>query len=190
MSGNGALISIVIAMTISQIWEQIEAWYAQNAPDEQVLNDGASDEQIAEVESVLGLELPGEIKESLRRHDGTSEDGWATGTLNSCEDIIFNTNIWREIVAKDDLDDYVSDSPELKPGWWGPKRVMLDRDGAGNGTALDLDPSEQGRVGQLIDMDHEVGPSLSYDSYLEYLTECLEELQKGEWADGYFEPAY
>lgn len=174
-------------MTIHELWDQIDAWYAENAPEEQPLNDGASDDDIARVESILGVQLPDEIKASLRRHDGSDEECWATGTLASCEDMISDTEIWREIEAKH-ADDaaFVSESPELKEGWWRDGWVMIDRDGAGNGNAVDLDPSDQGSHGQLIDMDHEVGPSLSYANYVEYLEDCLAELQKGRWDDGYY----
>lgn len=174
-------------MTIDELWNQIEAWYAQNAPDEQPLNGPASGEDIARVESLLGVQLTEDLKASLRRHDGTDDDCWATGTLMSCEDIISDTEIWREIVAKYEEDQvFVSESPELKQGWWRDAWVMIDRDGAGNGTAVDLDPSEQGVHGQLIDMDHEVGPALRNANYVEYLEECLAELQKGRWDDGYY----
>ena len=176
-------------MTINEIWDEIEAWYDENVADAEPLNDGASDDEIADVEAQLGVELPAEVKESLQRHNGSAFGGWATGTLLECATIVADSQSWRQIVAKDGGADTENEDAELKPGWWRDAWVMIDKDADGSGYALDLDPADEGNIGQVIRQESDGGPSLSFDSFVEYLEFCLGELEEGEWANGIFVPA-
>lgn len=172
---------------VAAVWDDIERWYdAQGAA--RVLQPPATQEQIAAVESTLGVELPAQVKASLRRHDGTPDGGWPKGRLLSCDGILGETGVWRSLLADGTFDnhkDFHSGGDALKPGWWNTGWVCLDADGAGNGSVLDLSPGPAGKVGQVIDMDHEVGPSgpLAND-FVGYLTDVAARLEEFSVVDG------
>ncbi|OAR22076.1 hypothetical protein A8W25_29910 [Streptomyces sp. ERV7] len=172
---------------VAAVWEDIERWYAAQGAAHLILPP-ATDEQIASVESTLGLQLPEEVKASLRRHDGSADGGWPKGRLLSCDGILSETAVWRDLLADgtfDDLKDFHSGGKALKAGWWNTGWVSVDADGAGNGSVLDLAPGPEGKVGQVIDMDHEVGPSGPIASdFVGYLTDVAARLEEFSVVDG------
>ena len=168
---------------ISAIWERIEAWHAANDQTEN-LNPGATAEAITQAEKDMGLTFPPEMRESLLRHDGSVDDGWPTGELLSLERMADERKVWMDLLQNGTFDGNAShneSSEALQPGWWNPAWIPLDADGGGNGAVIDLAPGPQGTVGQVIDMDHEVGPSgPKYVSLAAYLEAMLERLSEAE----------
>lgn len=165
---------------IADLWRRIEAWYeAQGASH--LLNPGASGETIAEAEKQLGVSFPAELRESLRRHDGSNVMGWAGGELLSLERIASERHIWLELLGDGTFDpnaDHNEESTFLQSGWWNAAWIPLDADGGGNGAVIDMAPGPDGQVGQIVDMDHEVGPSgPQYDSLTEYLEAVADGLE-------------
>lgn len=172
---------------INAIWEHIEAWYASQKAAH-LLHPGASAEAIASAEKQLGVPLPLQLRQSLQRHDGTAEGGWRYGTLLGVESIQAEEKIWRELLdngtfsANADHDASEGDA-SIQKGWWVRGWIPLDADGAGNGNVVDIVPGPNGVVGQIIDMDHEVGPSgPEFSSLAEYLEDVLKDLESGEFA--------
>ncbi|MFC6592600.1 SMI1/KNR4 family protein [Deinococcus lacus] len=169
---------------VSAIWERIEAWYgAQGASH--LLNPAATPQAIADAEKALSLTFPAELKESLLRHNGTLEGHWPKGELLALERIIHEHTIWMDILQDEnsrDLADHNEDDLYLQSGWWNAGWIPLDADGAGNGAAIDTAPAEDGKVGQILDMDHEVGPSGPiFDSLAEYLLAVARGLGASEY---------
>lgn len=171
---------------LETVWQRIETWYAANAPAS-ALRPGASERAVAAAESELGLTFPAEFRASLLRHDGTAEGAWPTGTLLPVEGILSEAGIWRGLLEGGDFgEDADHDASEggglTQPGWWVRGWVPVDADGAGNGAVLDLDPGPRGQVGQLLDMDHEVGPSGPHHaSFVAYLRHVADELDSGAY---------
>lgn len=182
---------------VSSVWARIEEWYAEREITHFLLPP-ATAEDIAAVESELGVSLPEVVTLSLRRHNGSKEGGWPAGELLSCAEMIRETTIWRDLLADGTFDRMAECNADdenaqgLKPGWWNTGWVSLDADGGGNGSVLDLSPGVGGDIGQILDMDHEVGPSGPAASDLvEYLTSRLEELEDCAVIDGeYLEVEY
>lgn len=59
--------------SIQEIWTDIETWYKGNTPRlYRMLRAGASDRQIRRLERRIGLALPEDYIDSLRRHNGGS----------------------------------------------------------------------------------------------------------------------
>ncbi|RFU86354.1 glucan synthase 1-like protein [Streptomyces triticagri] len=180
---------------LAEQWRQLEEWYAQEG-GAHLLRGPASPEAIAGVEQELGVTLPEELKRSLELHDGTEEDGWPGGTLLSCAGIVKETGIWRELLADGSFDKRSHHDPEddedledaeraVQPGWWNEGWICIDADGAGNGAVIDLAPGPGGTRGQLLDMDHEVGPSgPTAHGFIDYLDDVLEELDDCSVVDG------
>lgn len=174
------------AMSIAQLWDVIDEWYATRGASLQ-LNPPASAEAIDALAAHLGVTLPDQLRESLSRHDGTPEGGWPRGELLSCARIADETTGWRDLVSGGELGDRApSDpAPQMAPVWWHQGWLSLDSDGAGNGAVLDLAPGTGGAVGQILDMDHEVGPSGPRQPDLAaYLQAVLDELAGFTTLDG------
>ncbi|WP_223767319.1 SMI1/KNR4 family protein [Streptomyces huiliensis] len=61
----------------SESWHRIDAWLAAHAPsDAALLNPPAAEDDIRQAERVLGIQLPADLAESLRCHNGAS--AWTT----------------------------------------------------------------------------------------------------------------
>ena len=153
------------------------------------LNAGASEADFAELEQTLGYALPEEFKELYRVANGEADiDGVFAGEeWLSIERIIDEYNIWQELYQngtfqEDDGTPYGCE-PEagIKPDfWWNPKWIPLSADGGGNGKMIDLDPSEQGTAGQIIQMwhDDEAREKVA-NSLREFLQNYVRDLEAG-----------
>lgn len=168
---------------MTSIWQKIEAWYAENGASH-LLNPGASEADITATEKRLNVNFPPELRESLRRHNGSTEDGWVAGELLSLEGIEREHALWTELLNDGAFDINASinaGNEEVQSGWWHPAWIPLDADGGGNGCFVDTAPGPAGTVGQVRYMDHEVGPESEAQSLTDYLKEVLEELDSGEY---------
>ena len=153
------------------------------------LNAGASEADFAELEQTLGYALPEEFKELYRVANGETDiDGVFAGEeWLSIERIIDEYNIWQELYQngtfqEDDGTPYGCE-PEagIKPDfWWNPKWISLTADGSGNSKMIDLDPSEQGTAGQIIQMwhDDEAREKVA-NSLREFLQNYVRDLEAG-----------
>lgn len=181
-------------MSINDQWERIEAAFTA-AGIRHALNDPASPEAIDALESELGLTLPPELRESLERHDGTTDGDWPGGALLGVNGIQGEAKVRRELVEDNTFADAADHDASngkgsIKPGWWNLGWIPLDADGGGNGKVVDADPGENGVVGQVLDMDHEVGPSGPYfGSVSDYLKDIADRIESGalRWDGGIWE---
>ena len=152
------------------------------------LNAGASEADFAELEQTLGYALPEEFKELYRVANGETDiDGVFAGEeWLSIERIIDEYNIWQELYQngtfQDDGTPYGCE-PEagIKPDfWWNPKWISLTADGSGNSKMIDLDPSEQGTAGQIIQMWHDDSRrEKAANSLREFLENYVRDLEAG-----------
>src|SRR4051794_24251452 len=56
---------------VKTVWQRIESWLSQNAPPVlRSLQGGATEQDIASAEAVIGQSLPSDYRESLLIHDG------------------------------------------------------------------------------------------------------------------------
>ena len=153
------------------------------------LNAGASEADFAELEQTLGYALPEEFKELYRVADGKADifcvlagEEWL-----SIERVIDEYKVWQELYQngtfqEDDGTPYGCE-PEagIKPDfWWNPKWIPLTADGSGNGKMIDLDPSEQGTAGQIIQMWHDdAAREKEANSLREFLENYVRDLEAG-----------
>lgn len=147
-------------MEIEEIWTRIDTWLAANAPEMlEALNPGASDNDIADTETFLGVTFPDDVRASYKIHDGQLPD--QPGLLDareflSLERIRDEWKVWKELLDGGDFDGINSEPHEgIKNDWWNPAWIPLTYDGAGNHDCLDLDPAPGGKVGQIIEMWHD-----------------------------------
>lgn len=149
------------------------------------LNAGTSEADFAELEQTLGYALPEEFKELYRVANGETDiDGVFAGEeWLSIERIIDEYNVWNQLYQEDDGSDFGCDPEDagIKPDfWWNPKWISLTADGSGNSKMIDLDPSEQGTAGQIIQMWHDdAAREKVADSLREFLQNYVRDLEAG-----------
>ena len=154
------------------------------------VNAGASEADFAELEQTLGYALPEEFKELYRVANGEADiyGVFAGEERLSIERIIDEYDIWQALHAdgsfqNDDGSDFGCQPEDagIKPDfWWNPKWIPLTADGSGNSKMIDLDPAEQGRVGQIIQMWHDdAAREKEAASLREFLQNYVRDLEAG-----------
>lgn len=181
----------LVARMQAQLDALVKEYHAAAAELElSFVNAGASEADFAELEQTLGYALPEEFKELYRVANGEADDIYgvfAGEEWLSIERIIDEYNIWQELYQngtfqEDDGTPYGCE-PEagIKPDfWWNPKWIPLTADGSGNSKMIDLDPAEQGRVGQIIQMWHDdAAREKEAASLREFLQNYVRDLEAG-----------
>jgi len=176
---------------VNAAWDRIEKWFSEKAPDME-LGAGAGAADITALETHIGVALPEELKASLMRHNGV--ENWTKGELLSTEGIKREWSCWAGLVDDGTFDDCTGEENDcLQKCWFDKSWIPIDADGGGNGACLDLNPGSKGTVGQIIDMDHEVGASgPQFADFAAYLEETAKMLEGGKYSveDGYLEEIY
>lgn len=148
---------------VAELWERIEAWFAENLPDGELrLRPPATESAIAAAEGELGVTFPASYRQSLQAHDGQDDEPtvlWLpyAHRLGSLESILDCHR--RDPVIADEEIDYDFDpsldldrSGRVKQGPWARRLVPIagstywdyDR------LAIDYDPGPNGQVGQIV----------------------------------------
>ncbi|MGL5058964.1 MAG: SMI1/KNR4 family protein [Microcoleus sp.] len=165
MTWINSKVDVILENSMQEIWTKIETWLIANAPQIfEELQPGASEFRISELEELLSIQLPEDVKSSYRIHDGqfTYNYGLIYGReLLSLERIADEWHVWKELLDSDTFktEDGEDIGSEAAPGicnvWWSPKWIPLTYDGAGNHDCLDLNPAVGGTVGQIVTMWHD-----------------------------------
>ncbi|WP_066800945.1 SMI1/KNR4 family protein [Moraxella oblonga] len=154
---------------MQQIFNRIHAQFARLKEYHQSdvdlsFNDGASDDDFAKLEKVLGFALPNEFKEIYRIHNGSDNNGvFIDEVWFSIDNIISEYQVWIDLYngghfKDDENNDYgcEPENDEIKSNFWfNPKWIPLTGNGCGDSKMIDLDPSNTGTVGQIIQMWHD-----------------------------------
>lgn len=88
---------------IAHSWKKIESWVENNYPElRDQLCEGATQNDVNELEHELDCSLPIEVRESLQKHDGQERGGQPTGIifgcmLLDCEEIVQEWKNWRVV---------------------------------------------------------------------------------------------
>jgi cell wall assembly regulator SMI1 len=171
---------------ITEVWTQLKSWLATNIPQMlEGMNEGASEQQISDLEANLGVTLPDDYKTFLRLCNGESDDsevGFYDGELLSARHVWNQAKSWRDLVADGTFEGEFSD-PEtgIRNDWWNPKWIPFTHSGSGDHLCLDLDPAPGGTVGQVISMWHDDGRrEMMYANFTAWLEHVLHGLESGE----------
>lgn len=173
---------------MQEIWLRIEAWLRTNAPEHlDILASGASDVQISELEALLSIQLPEDIKSSYRIHNG--QTSYDYGLINGCEFLSLERikdewQIWKGLLDSGTFQDEDGQDQGCEPDlgvcnvWWSSKWIPLTYDGCGNHDCLDLAPAEGGNIGQIISMWHDAPErKILASSFRDWLQNYAEELE-------------
>ena len=183
---------------IQFLWQRIETWMRTHAPHAwHMLLPGASETDIHQTEITLSITFPEDFKASYRLHNG----GYTIRLVSEMqilplEKIISDWQIFQEIKEGGSWDDFIpyyfTDSVvqsgwqtgPIQPTWWNSHWIPFGGDRAGNACCLDLDPAPEGSRGQIIDWDHEAGPSrVLAAGFLEVLSTFANDLEAGKYGD-------
>lgn len=126
-------------------------------------NDGATDDDFAKLEQVLGFELPKEFKDIYRIHNGSANQGnFVDYEWLSIQRIIEFYQVWLEWYQSGEFNENGLDfgceptSTAIKEQyWWNPRWIVITDNQCFDGKMIDLDPSETGTKGQIIQMWHD-----------------------------------
>ena len=120
-------------------------------------------DSLSDLESSLSILLPEDVKSFYRLCNGQSsfDYGIINGTeLLSLERIKDEWNVWKDLLdaghlIQDNGIDSAGIDPEICQFWWSPKWIPVTYDGGGNHDCLDLAPTAEGTIGQIITMWHD-----------------------------------
>lgn len=173
-----------VVATVKQIWADIETWYKKNAPNRfEDLLPGAKEEEISQFESRISLFLPEDYRASLKIHNGevyVHSYNYLNldGVLNSWSNI---THLSEQGVFADH-EILEQGSGVIQNTWWDSGWIPFAEDSGGNMICLDLNPADDGVVGQILYMDIQEGPSLSeFKSFLDWLKYYRDGLHIGKY---------
>ena len=180
---------------MNEYWQEIEEIFKpQKYRDLFKLNDGASQSDLDNLESSIGLELPQSVKDFYRVHNG-QEPYWQNQQLSPgmffnwvflpIEAIAQNWQTWHELqYMNQDIADDMSSYPEghiknlyTNDGW-----IPLIDDFGGNHVGIDLDPDINGVSGQLIIFGADENEKrLIASSFTKFLEKYLFWLKNKQW---------
>lgn len=167
-------------MRVAEIWAEIDKWMEANAP---AVADGlappATTDEIAMLEDSLDLSLPKEIEDSLRKHNGETEDEvwiFVDWSLLSTSNIAV---LWKRELKKPKTSKGRSNDRRIKSNTWSKKWIPFAYDGSGGFLIVDMDPGDEGNAGQIIRTSHDDENSFVATSFGEFLERYKSALGSG-----------
>jgi cell wall assembly regulator SMI1 len=191
---------------IAQSWARIQEWLRRNTGGRIELPKGATAAQIKQAESVLGFELPHDVRESYRLHNGSQSFArrgisyprvclYRVGYLmpivkprhlpgNFFRDVLGSWKVMGQMLSEGDFDYPGFKSKPgrhpIKSDWWNLRWVPITDDEQGGHLCVDMAPKKGGRVGQLIDWWKARGATkVIAKSLTHWLAEVADELETG-----------
>ncbi len=153
--------------SVIDLWQRIDQWLATHAPRIlEELKPGASEVDLVEAEATLGFALPEDFKASYRIHNGGGTS--LVGLLEGMTEGLSPLKWLSAHEASNEPADFVA-NPERKhqpvqPVMWHPGWLVFATNAGGSSfgsdLCLDLAPAAGGQVGQVIEWEQGVGPTL------------------------------
>jgi cell wall assembly regulator SMI1 len=146
----------------------------------------------------MAITLPEDFKTSCRVHNGGYVMDLVTEmTMLSLVEIVAEWQMFQELEEVGTWSDAAPpyyftakirqsgwQTGPIQPVWWHQCWIPIGRDRAGNNCCLDLVPAPGGLIGQIIDRDHEVGPSrVLATCFLDVLSAFASDLEAGAYVD-------
>jgi cell wall assembly regulator SMI1 len=180
------------AADVPAIWQRLKKAIKPFADVTPMLRGGASEEDLADLESAIGAKLPDDFRTSYLLHNGQidgAESLFPSAFLDlgcgydflTVEGILAEWRPWKQLTDVNQFAGNVATPDDgVRAEWWHPGWVPIATDGGGDSICVDLAPAEGGVVGQVIHVSHEVGdrPRLA-SSFAELLAMLAEHYEAG-----------
>lgn len=173
------------------VLERLDTWLETNLDEVHAdLAPGCSEAALAEFEELVGRDFPESLKALYRWHDGQKGKA-STGpffglTFLPLAEALKHWASWKDLVEEwsdEDMaaaSDFCSSVPPgaIKPLYANRYWIPFAYDYGGNHLGVDLDPAEQGSVGQVInfgrDEEEKFVVASSVEAFVEWLVEQFE----------------
>jgi cell wall assembly regulator SMI1 len=172
------------SMDASAFWD-----FFESELEEDSLPSGASEEAIKEVEALMKVALPPEVRKFYGRHDGSGsrsispwEDGFGQVYFLSLEKMASTWEFMCETGKhfEEEEDDFGTQIGPIKENYWNPAWIPFAENQCGDNFFLDFDPAKGGVSGQVVDWWHEQARSkLISSSFAELLQICVTQISEG-----------
>lgn len=184
---------------IEEIWESIDNWLDREFPElGDDMEGGATANDLNAFENDLGVSLPSSFRDSYQIHDGQVSMGKTRGLiftypLMDLETIAAETNIWRRVYERFEKKEpsVINSAFGLQKScppkfineiYYDPLWIPFVKDNVGNNIAIDLNPSELGKWGQVILFGRDYNTKFVVaDSFNEFLLNLSNELLNGNY---------
>ncbi|MGO8673127.1 MAG: SMI1/KNR4 family protein [Capsulimonadaceae bacterium] len=193
---------------MDSVWKRIEVYLERTAPEMLAgLAPGATDSDLADYEAAVGVQLPDDVRMSLRRHNGqllNDQGDPIGGTLIPCGNTLLSLSgmlyEWEDhrAISEDigDENDPAVGNPGVKPFFLYPAWLPFAKDIGGDVLCIDLDPGEGGKDGQILQWCHEQDtPECVAPDFRTWLTGIVDGLEAGAYVydrdssfPGFFSP--
>ena len=147
-------------LSIEELWNRVTAVYEKEKPGfKAYLNPAVKMEEVNEIEEKMGFELPAQLKELYQCNNGDNEnlEGSILGLkFLSLGEMFMNWCDWLYVLKDKELMkecEKVAESvaeKAIKKVYANRKWIPLAHDLNGNYIGIDLDPDENGTIGQII----------------------------------------
>ncbi|RSL99418.1 hypothetical protein CDV31_012184 [Fusarium ambrosium] len=127
------------APPVAHSWRRIDAWADENYPElYDQLCEGATNNDLNDLEHQLDCSLPQDVRESLMVHDGQERGGNPTGIIFShmlldCEEIVQEWDNWRTVNHQYLLETSVAKPATPSKAFGGSNEASSSRQGAAAG---------------------------------------------------------
>ncbi len=169
-------------MSIETPIRRIEVWLAEFAPGRAAaLRGPAGEDQIRDLEVTLRRSLPPDLAAWLRRHNGQNPETSVFGdyTPLGTREIAAEWRKCLEFPAEWDP----PGSPEVGSGWFRQGWIPFASAARGDLLVVDTEPGPVGRVGQILDWqhDHHLRPVVAPDLGT-WFANLADEFEAGLWS--------
>lgn len=162
--------------------DKLNSWLKENRKDYcAVLNAPASEHEIKELESLVGVELPEEFKMLLKWHNGQSSDAMDTfhpltnEMFMGIDDIKYMFTELKELLHYGDIEQDI----------WKPTWLPFMSNGGGDHTCIDISQTSYGKI--VCHNHEEPDGRVIYDSIIEWIDALNSELNRNDFDSWDFE---
>jgi cell wall assembly regulator SMI1 len=175
--------------TVDDCWAFLESQVGGSS----ALPRGVSASAIRKAEAAMRVKFPEDFRKLLLRHDGSGKHfispykiGSGGQTFLALKDIIGTWKCMVDIGADfENQGEFGKQKGPIKPNYWNKRWISFTENGCGDNIVIDLDPPDEGTLGQVVDWWHEGGVTTFQASSLrEWLNEVVDEIKNGVYKFG------
>jgi cell wall assembly regulator SMI1 len=179
-------------------WQRIERWMALHAPAwldphglHPLFNPPVPEGELIRVEGHLHHTLPDQFKALLLTHNGCQRGEYplpmramkpTKWRIISVDEVVEEWDLLCSISVSEPFTHSVRTVGPVQSVWWSHSWIPIAECGMGDVVCMDMRPAQGGPTGQLILYEHDFEErKVLYPSLLNWLRECVDDLENGEY---------